>query len=242
MTFLVTYRNYFEGVAVHAFADGLDAKAWLEAQTDQAISGRIISGPLDIDGSKKYMVDLFNALAREGDEVLGSTGFNNRATGQTRVFDRLTMYYSTLPITTAPTSTSTPTPESTASNHSTSEAESSPSEHQEQETDMAKAKTKKTKAPKKAKRVKKERVTKTPRVKGELRPGTIAAEVAKIWGREKGGSKAETLAIIAPKFPDKEMTALDNTVRGYVNSLPAACGKKLRKEKDEKRGLVYYLV
>lgn len=234
MTFLVTYRNYLEGVAVYAFADGLDAKAWLDAQADQAISGRIIGGPLDIDGSKKYMVDLFNALAREGDEVLGPTGFNNRATGQTRVFDRLTMYYSTLPITTVPTGTSAPTPEST-------EAESFPSEHQEQETDMAKAKTKKTKAPKKAKRVKKERVTKTPRVKGELRAGTIAAEVAKIWGRERGASHSETLAIIVGKFPDKGESALSNTLRGCTTSIPKTTGRKLKREKEEKRGMVYYL-
>lgn len=221
MTFLIIYRNYLENTTVRVFDDATAAKAWIDPREDPALTGRVVSGPFDIEGSKKYMIDLFNALAREGDDRLSPTGFNNRATGQTRIFERLTQYYGNLPITVVE-----PQPESEISSET------------QQEDDMAKKKVKKSKTIKKTKSVK---VAKTPRVKGELRKGTIAAEVAALWGRDRGASKAETLAIIVPKFPEKEATALDNTVRGYVNSLPKTTGRKLRKEKDEKRGLVYYL-
>lgn len=98
----------------------------------------------------------------------------------------------------------------------------------------------KKKAPKVAKERNVEASTpkRKPRTSGESREGTVTAEVIKIWSRDKGASKKETLEILAGKFPGRE---LDNTVRGYVNSLPKTTGRSLTKEKDEKRGLVYKL-
>jgi len=239
MIFLITYRNYLEDVAVTRFDDAAIAKTHLDAKADQATSGLIIGDPLDIEGSKKYMIDLFNALAREGDEVVGPNGFNNRATGQTRIFDRLTQYYIHLPVTTAPAAGITEQPVPAVEPHTTDSESSAP--EQQQEDDMAKAK--KTKASKKTKttRVKKTKVTRTPRVKGELRKGSIADEVAKIWSRDKGASHAETLAIIVGKFPDKKEAALSNTLRGCTTSIPKTTGRKLSREKQEKRGMVYFL-
>lgn len=105
--------------------------------------------------------------------------------------------------------------------------------------------TKKTKKAKVAKvpKAKKEPKVKAPkRVKGEVREGTIAAEVVKLWSRERGASHAEALAVVVEKFPKKKESALHNTLRGCVNSIPKSTGRKLKKTKDEKRGLVYNLV
>jgi hypothetical protein len=102
-----------------------------------------------------------------------------------------------------------------------------------------KVKAAKTTKEPKAPRAKKE--PKAPRVKGELRDGTIASVVAGLWSRDKGASHKEALAVVMSKFPAKKEEALSNTLRGCVNSIPKATGRKLRKEKDEKRGTVYHL-
>lgn len=197
MTFLVTYRNYLENTTVHTFDGATEAKVWLDAQNDQAMSGRIISEPLDIDGSKKYMIDLFNALAREGDEALGPTGFNNRATGQTRVFDRLVMYYANLPVTAAPAAGATE--QQAPAVEPDTDTESSAPEQQKETIDMAtkaKSKAKKTKTT----RVKKERVAGENKDVFGLRKGSKASQAAAMFARAKGATMADVKEALGAGF------------------------------------------
>jgi len=210
--FVITYRNYLENVSVHRFEDAPTAKAWLDAQTDQALSGFVAAGPLDIGGSKKFMVDLFNALAREGDTPIGPNGFNNKETGQNRIFARLNDNFGNAPVTAF---TSQPT-------------QDSPATESTEENDM----TTKKKAARKT-----NGAAKKPRAKST---NSIQSIVERMVARERGATKKEIIAEILAKVPGRDETKTDNTVRGLLSVLGRAKGTdKVTKTKDDKRGNVY---
>lgn len=64
-------------------------------------------------------------------------------------------------------------------------------------------------------------------------PGVIAT-VIEIINRDKGASVEEMVEILSKKFPEREVKGMTSTIRIQANK------NNKRKEKDEKRGLVYY--
>lgn len=94
----------------------------------------------------------------------------------------------------------------------------------EQETDMPK-KTKKTAA--------KKTNGKTKTAKAPRAPGVIATIIETIK-RDRGANREEILAVLEKKFPNRKPDSMANTINIQANR------NAKKKDRDEKRGLVYY--
>jgi dUTPase len=100
----------------------------------------------------------------------------------------------------------------------------------QENTGMA-TKAKKTKVAKKAKV--KTKATNGGKVKVAKGPGIIDT-IKETIKRERGASKDEIIAVLVKKFPDRKEASMLNTVNIQANK------NAKKKDKDEKRGLVYY--
>lgn len=101
-----------------------------------------------------------------------------------------------------------------------------PEDHTKEGLDMAAAKkaaAKKGKRPEKA---------------AKDGPGVIDT-ILECMGRDKGAAVEEMVEVLAKRFPDRSADGMRKTVRVQTSRL-AAKGHKITKERDEKRGLVYY--
>ena len=64
--------------------------------------------------------------------------------------------------------------------------------------------------------------------------GGVIASIVEIISRERGATIDEIVAILSKKFPDRDEVGMAATARVQAN---ANCTSK---ERDEKRGLVYF--
>jgi hypothetical protein len=66
------------------------------------------------------------------------------------------------------------------------------------------------------------------------KPKGVIASIVEVISREKGGTIEEIVTVLSKRFPDRDETGMTNTARVQAN---ANCTSK---ERDAKRGLVYY--
>lgn len=211
--YAIKYDAGFSNLVIIPNATGREVPIDKTFSNDEELR-KLFSGP--------ELAALYNAVGGD-DPILKVKRFKDRADGAKRTYGMISRLHPEVPEAAAP-STASPT---------------SAANSEKEGADMATKKTKKAKGPK---RVKKTKIERQARVKGEVREGTIAAEVVKMWSRERGATHLEALEVVKAKFPGKKAEALHNTLRGCVNSIPKSTGRKLKKTKDEKRGLVYNLV
>lgn len=94
----------------------------------------------------------------------------------------------------------------------------------EKRIEKAKAKSKPAAAGKKA----------PPRKAGEGKGPGVIATILEVINRDQGGTLEEILAVLTKRFPDREPKGMTATIRIQANRHCKA------KDKDEKRGLIYY--
>lgn len=214
----------FGNIKITRYAERAMAEAALKQPGGRV--ALIAEGPDDLrtGRSTETLVRLYNALANEGEETIKE--FHTKTVACQRTFDRIERR--------APVEI-TSLPAETDQVDAPSDGSAVVADAETKEATMAKSKKTKKNG------IKKTRKTTNGTGERKMRDGTITAEVTKLWSRDRGASKKETLAVLAEKFPDKEAVTLDNTVRGLVHSLPKTAKLKMTKTKDEKRGLVYNL-
>lgn len=204
MTYVITYRNYLQGLAVRTAASKEAAEAFVVSHEkgDPAAGSILLSEPLDFSGrSKPFLVDLYNALGKEGDAKVAPTAFASRAIGVERIFARLTQYYGNSPAVVA------------GETAPSSDEAQPPATAHEESTDMA------TKAKVVKKKVKKAKVAgdKKPRDRkptGKGKPIRRASSLGKILELAiEGASTKEQIAKATKLRPDQVMHRIGQVMR-----------------------------
>lgn len=87
MTYLVTWRNYLERVAVAPYVNKDAAQAALNGISDPAVGGLVVDVMEDLKGASQMLVDLYNRLRTEEQKEIKS--FHTKSDGQRQLLARI---------------------------------------------------------------------------------------------------------------------------------------------------------